>query len=392
MILAALAVGLVSMWCAGCGARTELDVTPPERSDAGRRPDGGRVDAGPPPPSGCSLGPLLGPYVSDAPSFAYSLAEHVSPEGEAEYVVGYSNGWPPDDRAAIMTLSLDLTRRTRDVMLPGTWERVGVAPSGDHLWAIAEDDNALDALEMTPAGGTWVIHRGPQICVDCFVGWTALRPAIAEDRALVGYRTAAGSSFLAVVDRSDAVLATAYESESAPRAIEYPGGVILITSLAEPGLLRVRFLDDALGPVRETDIAMYSTGEPPAPFTRESEVFLVGRPALDGPLAVFRVPAMGLPGLFEIPVDPTLALGTHVALSRGNVAVLIEGIDGDTIVVTDEGGAVVMDPTPLTVETGSYRHSPHIAPHPEGFAIVYGGWEESGFYGIYGRLLRCFAR
>ena len=90
-----------------------------------------------------------------------------------------------------------------------------------------------------------------------------------------------------------------------------------------------------------------------------------------------------------LPGGETLVLGIDVARERGLLALTLEDLDGVSVLVVDETSfEVVFGPMPIT-ERGSYRRSPHIETHPEGFAIVYGGWEPGGTYGIYGRLLRC---
>ncbi|HJL17204.1 MAG TPA: hypothetical protein RMH99_16170, partial [Sandaracinaceae bacterium LLY-WYZ-13_1] len=103
-----------------------------------------------------------------------------------------------------------------------------------------------------------------------------------------------------------------------------------------------------------------------------------------------RVTEGGVDDVVPLSLSLDLRVGHAVAWAHGVVAIVAIGIDA-VIALALEGAGFepVLEPTPILERAGSHTRTARLAEHPDGFALVYGGWEPESHNGIYGRLLRC---
>lgn len=376
----------------GCGSRTGLGQ---DEADASRPPPP-RRDAGPdapppPPPMGCTLGPLRGPYVEGSPAFLFSLTRYEDPfaDSEGEYLVGYSQGWPPDERAAVALLDFRLEAFHMVTPVPGEQ----VAASQRDFWVMQqrEDDNVLDVAWLELTAGAWEERTLTNVCRDCFASWSAMAPVLDGERGAFAYETPGGVVVWSVAaGGGEPPLTAAFMGEEGPRLAAHPSGYVLVTNPPDRGTSTLRFLGRDLSERARHDVPVISTGEAPGLLVRDDDVLVIGRASPEGAMHLVSVDEeLGVVDRRPLPVDMGLYLGVGVARDHGLLAITLEGINDVKLLVLEEASFdVALEPTLIT-ERGSYRRSPHVATHPDGFAVVYGGWEPGGTYGIFGRLVSC---
>ncbi|HJL18137.1 MAG TPA: hypothetical protein RMH99_20910, partial [Sandaracinaceae bacterium LLY-WYZ-13_1] len=272
----------LSLLALGCGARSTLEVggdasapPPPPPIDAG-------TDAGtappPPPPMGCALGPRRGPYVDGAPAFVFSLGPFADPlaDSEGEYVLGYAQGWPPDERGAIGLLDLDLNEL--DVVHAAGTEQVAAVQADTELMRFTDDDRVLDVawLDLTEDG--WPERVRTNVCRECDASFAAMTPVLDGDRAALTYESGDDVVVWVVpVGGGASPLTTAFPEEGAPHLARHRGGYVLATQTADRRTTRVRFLDRDLGERVLLEVPLAPTGVPAGMVVRDDDVLLVGR-------------------------------------------------------------------------------------------------------------------
>lgn len=385
---------LIALLLFGCGSRTGLGQRDPDPGrDAGPPPPG--VDAGPPvtppPPTGCELGPLRRPYVDGAPAFVFSLTRYEDPlaDTEGEYLVGYAQGWSPDERGGMALLDFGLDGF--GVQTPAPGEQVAARQRDFWIMQVREDDDVLDVAWLDLSGGVWEERSRTNVCVDCSSSWTALTPVLDEGRGALAYDTRDDTVVWSVAaGGGEPPRVAAFMGEGSPRLAAFQGGYVLITSSPSRLGATARFLDRDLTERARHDLALFSAGEPLGLVVRDDDVLVIASAVPGGPLlATFVDEARGAYDERTVLGEEDTILGVTAARGRGLLAFTLEGIDDVRVMVVEESSFDRwLEPTPIT-ERGSYRRSPHVASHPDGFAVVYGGWEPGGTYGIYGRLLTC---
>ena len=386
---------LLLLVLAGCGARTrplveqERDATLPHPPPLDAGADAGTDASVPPLPMGCTLGPRLGPYTSDAPAFAFSLSPL---EGRRGYLVGYALGWPPDERASLATIDLGLASFEAQLGFDG--DQVAATSSASWIAAVSEHrGNRIDLSWIRADDSPWTIRTRTNVCAMCFGPFTSRGPVLDGSRGVIAYRTSDDVVVYAVPVGGGAPPSTrVFPDEAGPALVMAGGDLVLVTNTSDRSVSNLRYLEPDLSERANVELPIVPVGGAPGLLGRERDVLVVGRADDVGAMHLVRADESGAGQQVPLDVEPGLYVGFSVARSRGVVAATLEGTRRNYVVaLRDDTLESIVDPIVFvdSARGSSYRRPATIAPHPDGFALVYGSWEEEGLYALYGRILTC---
>jgi hypothetical protein len=361
-----LCVLFVSIALEGCGARGALEI---DRWDR----DADEPDAGATGP--CRL-ETRRQIAGGAPGFAWSLAASAG----GGYVVGYSLGWPPEEIAHVAALDSGATALGRDVMVGG---------GGGRAFATAEwTASVLAADELS-------LHRGldgaasrTSLCRGCFVE----SPPVEGPAGVVVPVTRPDRVLLFVLPRTPTITHGPFAGAVRTHAVGVGDEVWLVIATAE-GIRMDRLSWDAVLltdlPIEVTSEAVSAVAAAPA----GARVWIAAVTSR-GDVVLIEADERGLVREHPIASGASAAAGVAVSVSAATIGVtwgdaLGAGMGIHAAALDRERRELALGPTRISESTTSYLPTTAIAPHPRGHAIVYGGWEERTFYGVYATLLVC---
>ena len=400
-ILAIIAMAAAPVY-AGCGARTGLFGL-----DAGFASDAARVDAGAPldaavPPSRCVVPATSTAIVVDgSPGFVFSLTELPSSEpGGGSYVLAAAHGWPPDERLALHVLDDGLVATTR-VGEGAHWGAARFdAAAGELVVSVGGGDESL-ALERYSLGGGGLSRIATvDLCArGCDPAWSG--PALGPDaRAVVSGDPSGRATIAYILPRVGGAPPVTVEGIDL-RLAEAVGFAdeLVVVGRREDGLAvaHVTWGGVVTRPARSIGVPLVSTRFGTARY-RDRDV-LVAAAVTGRGLVLLQLRDDVVVG--DVTVDPEVAVPSGASISvRGDLAAVAwgeqwgDGRVGAHLAVVDlRDGSLFMPPVVVSAETGrgsaSYTIWVAVAGHAEGFAVAWGAWEPTTFYGVYGKVVRC---
>ncbi len=391
-MLAGLRPCLLSLplaFLSGCGARTGLDA-----------PDATAALPDVAPSTSCTLDPTvhqLGP--SSAPAFAYAVQAR-DPDGAAGWLVSSGHGWPPTEIGRIATIgpSLDVTATTTTAS-----SRVFAGWTADGTVSLAmTETNQRVALELLRLSGrTLTTLSTIALCASC----TAARsPPVALSERWMFATERAGGTDIHVRARMNLAEVTP------PLRL---AGVEPHVAISDRGPLWSLRRNDNIA-LALLDSSARVLGGIDAAFSVPIRSSFAHAVMSTGDIAVFgiRVEPTGRTLLFErvtadfvptphVILAPMRGIPTYMnAAAHSGTAAATWGDQSSpgagayaTVIARD--GTVLWPPAIVSTEIAnqaSHTIWSAIAPHPNGYLVVWGAWEERTMYALYARILRCPAR
>jgi hypothetical protein len=360
-----------------------------------------RVDAGVDGSPGCTVPEE--PIVIQSPTEPCFVTETArTPFGD--YLMGGAQGWQ-QIQASLWLLSGDDLSTVDTLAVGAEMAFPACAPTGNEAWAVTESDNQVILMEYRVTGSTIEQAPGsePQlICNDCAPAWQS--PVITSDRVALAVRFF-GENQLQVISRersTSGFTLSPFVIGRSPKLVAMSDGLALFyradeqawlwrldenaQPLAEPVALELSPVIDVVGAASEGGDhawvgALLSDG-------LQSEL-MFGRVQSDGELDTWA----SFSGLMDY------GLYTSMTFSRGMLGVSWgvtygEGrVGAHFLAMNASAPEVVADPVLVSPPVGrsSVSHTvwSSIAPHPQGFAVIWGGWNEQTYHGQYGKILSC---
>lgn len=367
-------------------------------------PDGGGEDAA---TAGCQLQTSPTVVLSEgAPAFAYTLER--LPEGQ--YLFAGGVGWSPDLGARVFALDGESLGITESAGLNGTMACAGYHDAQGYVVVADVEDNRTTLRWLTKPGAMAPFQElhSYLLCEGCSPFYAA--PVGGQTRVAVAVEHHATNEVMLILAE-----------------LHWDGGITVSVASALPGAM------PTVVPLQEELLLLYlDEGRLMAVRYNWSAypAFAPRQVDLPGGEPAFGLSATATPdqdgafaGLFtgeETPRDlrvlyldeeasvivSGVAIGaapsgyeSAMAVSRGLVAVAWgetygQGEVGAHVAVfAQEDLSLVFGPMRISPAIGhsfsSYSVWATIAPHPEGFAEVWGFWQEDTNYGLYGMILRC---
>jgi hypothetical protein len=411
-----------------CGARTTLRA-PAERADAGADarhdapPDPPRdartephVDASdedaadPPSPATprCELGASRVLERAEAPSFLLSLAR----ASDGRYAYTTATSWGALERPRLIVRDASLERRTE--LSLDRLETIHAPYTDGSLYGIT---SALDPTRSRPPEHARYVEA-PDGSLSRTIprplsmsGWPVDRPIARIAQRLAIPMTApdrSGGLQLVELDTLQPGLAARSTELSAPAILATDAGWLAVSARPAGQLARVLFDSDGAGlsmldpalsdldaseppiALRATDSAIAAVASRRAAANREITLALWSseRTLANGPERVVAIASTS---------PASTGLSASARPNRGWIAVAW-GVQSDPrssgawLTVVDTSGRTLLPPTPageLVRGPQSYAVFTGLAPHPEGFLLVWSGWQPSSQYAIHARVVRC---
>ncbi len=392
---------------AACGARTGLGTR-----DSGAPRDAAGIDAGPArdagpgvdagsTPSRCEVPSTSTVVTSDgAPGFVFSLATLPSSEpGGPSYVLAAAHGWPPDERATLHLLD-DHLAASGTFGTGGDWGTARFdAVAGEISATFAGGDGSL-ALERYAVGAGGLARIASEVVCDrgCDPGWDG--PAVeAEGRAVVAGELGGGASTMFIRPRAGGPPPTTVAGIDLRLAevVALDGELVVVGNREDAlGIAHVTWDGVVTSAPRTLMVPLVSARF--GAVRRGARDVLVGAAVTGRGLVLLDLRDDAIVG--DIVIDPDVAVPNNVAIAvAGDLAAVAWGeqfsrgrVGAHLAVVDLRDGTLFM---PSTLVSGDSRDSASytiwaaVAPHADGFAVVWGGWEPHSAYAVYGKVVRC---
>lgn len=387
-----------------CGARTGvhgIDAGGPSDAATPGRDSGAAVDAALP-PARCVVAPTSTAIAVDgSPGFVFSLDQVPSSEpGGPAYVLAAAHGWPPDERLTLHVLDAVLVDQTRF----GAGSSWGVArfdvAAAEVVATLGGGDEPLTFERYSLGGGGLSRIASDVLCPrGCDPGWdgpahgSVARAAVSGDpggmttRAYVRPRAAGAPPVM--VDGIDLRLAEGVALD----------GELVVVGARDDGLAVAHVSWDGVvtSAARSIGLPLVSTRFGVARY-HDRDVLVAAAVAGRG-LALVVLRDDVVVGDVTIDADVVVPNGASIAL-RGDLAAVAWGeqvgpdrVGAHLAIVDLRDGSLFMPPAVISADTGrgsaSYTIWAAVAPHVDGFAVAWGAWEPTTFYGVYGKVVRC---
>jgi hypothetical protein len=333
------------------------------------------------------------------PGFVMSLDR----VGDRGYVMGGASGWQTL-QAGLWVLAPDTLAPRHEVRLDAEMVWARYDPTPDRVVALSEQDNQVSLRRFQLEAGQGPVETVQAFaCLDCVPA--ASSPVVRDGLAAVAVRNFGDDTVQAFfwADGAPAVTESLAVPGDTPHLLPGASGPTLYFA-REGGLWQLP-LDWQGGwiadpsPVHPEGLREVLTAEPGA-SSRDWLVLMAEGTTPDEPVVWLWQRAGGgsfselarLPGLlpYALQVSVSESLGT-VALAWG--VTFGAGEVGPHLVILDaQSGALSLEPQlmdhPINHSSSSHTIWAAAAPHPEGHAVVWGGWRESTHNGIYGKIIR----
>ncbi len=388
----------MAMAYAGCGARSGLYEPAPDAASADSRAEDAQL-----PTMGCIV-PAVPSLVrrGNGPGFVYSLDPLVPAGGQ--YLLVSAIGWTPGEGLALDTLGANLASTgSRSLGTGPAWGRVS-STSNEVAMLVAPDYNAPLRFERRHLGARFgeVIETRTLCPRACFAshgggplegpeGWAA---AVTVDGS--------ASTVVDVIPRDGSAVRSSGPIDLAQSALTGDSAGLRVVGLNGGELAMVRLGWDGRPSAPLSRLGVLVNGVSPGVVSLgidRSMVAAVARDTSGMGLALFEIAGSSLTR--RAIVDPDVVITNNVALRvSGNLLAVAWGeVDtrnrgGAYLAVYDlrDGTALLPARNLTNGRHGSYTIWVDVAPHPDGFALVWGGWEPSTYYAVYGTIVRCRAR
>jgi hypothetical protein len=375
---------LLALALAACGARSELSLPDERRGGGGGSGGEGGGSGAATPVEGCELGELH--VLLDPPSQPV-IVDSLAPFGDdGTYIAGYGVGWPPDLVGEMALLTDDASTLADPMTLVG--EDVVVGAGEDTVAALVGANNQHDLVWLRHGEtGFEELSREP-FCPAC-APWRS-RMAIRDQRAAIAWRDFEGTASLSI--RSPNGTRDDISWPGGDPAVFPAGNSLLLVHGAEGGPWIHELSWDLF--IREQRQLTELGGSLKAAFSDDGAITLIHQDVLAE--TVSAVPfdfgrGAGTPTVIYTADDDGL-VNVYAARSRGFMLLIFVGVTEVRYAVYRDDTYEPEIDTSLLTEVGSIAGRFHVLPHPDGFAIVYGGWETVANYAMYGRLVRCARR
>ncbi|MDY0001339.1 MAG: hypothetical protein RBU30_08605 [Polyangia bacterium] len=370
-------------------------------------PDGGGPDAA---PQGCVLQDSPTVILSEGrPAFAYSL-ERLSDE---QYLLAGGVGWSHDLRARLFALGGDSLAVTGWTDLDGTMAYATLHAAQSYVVVADVSDNRTTLRWLTAPWSATPFQElhSYLLCEDCSPFFSA--PIGGETKVAVAVEHHGVNQVMLILaelhwDGQITVSVASALPGAMPTLVPLADGLLLLY-LEGGSLMAVRYDAWQVNPAFPARPVPLPGGEPAFGLSAAAT------PGRDGAYASLLFGQETPRGLMVLRLDSEASiLGAAVAegatmygyesstaVSRGLVGVAwgetygLGEVGAHAAVFTEEDLSLVFGPARISPNinhsSSSYSVWATIAPHPEGFAEVWGSWQEDTYYGMYGMILRCAA-
>jgi hypothetical protein len=357
----------------------------------------------------CALGPIVTVHRRLEPSFVLSLAA-VRAGG---FVYTRASGWSGFTRPELVLIDAALVER--QVLSLSRLDTVHAVDGESRLYSVTSDREPMrgtiiehgwitvgDRLQRTSLGA---------LCED---GCVAIDRPIAVREGSIGVAVATqrlDSGGVQIVDRASGSVGPRGIATDlrAPALLAVRDGWYAVARRADGALARVVFDPSAtaaraLAPVLDG----FNGSEGPAVVRAAArEVVVVGSRAASGgrgaitmatwagderlveqPSTVATIAATGVSAQgLSVAARPdrgwvAVAWGEQIGLDRSGAWLTVQSTDGSELF----SAKLASEPVGMSQ---SYTVYTALAPHPEGFLLLFNGWQRAANYGIYGRVVRC---